>query len=209
MKLDALLCKTIHDSQPSPSEKYTNLSSNTSQYSVLNIFSPKPFCWLVFCAVCYASDNDGYLSLRTVRCHTNKDPCLRPAQSWTSSVPLQSPEMLIPATMRSFSFSFILTPMFSPCLSSLFSSLFKYCLRMTMACLENSFDNFQPQKAIAGNITALTAWVLLTQEVSPGRRVKINSQIFSQLLIKISALIFLFMTRSSVRSERELLINNI
>ena len=147
----------------------TGISSNTSQCSVLNIFSPNPFCWLVFCAVCYASDNDGYLSLRTVRCHTNKDPCLRPAQSWTSSVPLQSPEMLIPATMRSFSFSFILTPMFSPCLSSLFSSLFKYCLRMTMACLENSFDNFQPQKAIAGNITALTAWVLLTQEVSPGR----------------------------------------
>ena len=128
--------------------------------------------------------------------------------------------MLIPATMTSFSFSishsywrqcFLLA---SPC-TSLFSSLFKYCLRMTWACLENSFDNFRPQKAIAGNITE-SCWLRpLRGEAGQGRGVKINSQIFSQLLIKISVLIFLFMTRAEcaewerVRDIERLHINNI
>ena len=128
--------------------------------------------------------------------------------------------MLIPATMTSFSFSishsswrqcFLLA---SPC-TSLFSSLFKYCLRMTWACLENSFDNFRPQKAIAGNITE-SCWLSpLRGESGQGRGVKINSQIFSQLLIKISVLIFLFMTRAEcaewerVRDIKRLHINNI
>ena len=86
---------------------------------------------------------------------------------------------------------------------------------MTWACLENSFDNFRPQKAIAGNITE-SCWLSpLRGESGQGRGVKINSQIFSQLLIKISVLIFLFMTRAEcaewerVRDIKRLHINNI
>ena len=36
----------------------------------------------------------------------------------------------------------------------LFWGLYKYCLWMAEACLENTFDNLKPQKVILGKITA-------------------------------------------------------